>query len=74
MSYEPRPNTLFVRERALEVLVRGIADEYKDLLDGNSEYGAHLERKVGLLAMLADELGGVRQRSLPINLDDEIPF
>lgn len=74
MSSEPRPNTLRERECALETLVRGIADEYKELHDGTSEYEAHLHRKIGALEMLADELGGIKHHSLPINFDTEIPF
>ena len=74
MSDEPRPNTLHEREWALETLVRGIADEYKELLDGANEYEAHLQRKVAVLETLADELGGTTRCSHPINLDAEIPF
>lgn len=74
MSYTPRPDTLFEREQALEVLVRGIADEYRDLSDHNAEYGANLERKVFMLEALANELGGVTQyQRLPLP-DEEIPF
>ena len=71
MSYTPRPDTLNEREQALETLVRGIADEYREQEDNNAEYGAYLQRKVAMLERIADELGGVQP---PPDLEEEIPF
>jgi len=71
MSYTPRPDTVREREQALETLIRGIADEYREQDDNNAEFGAYLQRKVAMLERIADELGGVRR---PPCLDDEIPF
>lgn len=72
MSYTSRPDTMRKRERALETLVRGIADEYRNHSDDNNdEHGVYLQRKIAMLERIADELGGVRQ---PPCLDEEIPF
>lgn len=71
------PGSLQKRERALETLVRGIAEEYWEILDGpglNSEFEAHLQRKIGALNMIADELGGIQHLRPPGNPDDEVPF
>lgn len=71
MSYTPRPDTVLEREQALETLIRGIADEYREHIDINDERGARLQRKADMLDRIADELGGVQR---PLDLDAEIPF